>query len=372
MVILVTRTQALENIDGIIDGGRLDLDGLEPALEGGVFFDVFAVLVEGGGADALHLATAQGRLDDVGGVHRALGGAGPDDGVQLVDEQDDVFRAANLVHHGLDAFLELAAVLGAGDHQREVEGDDALFAQNFRDVALDDFLCEALDDGCLADAGLAEQHRVVLGAAAEHLDDALDLVGAADDRIHLAFFGDLGEVAAERLERRCLDLFLVAAGLIFLHAGGDAGVTLEVRIQLVQDFLPAKVDVDVEILQHARRDALALAQQAQQDVLGADVGVVQRLGFLLGKLEHFLDARGVRDVAGQFLVRSGADLFLDLEAHGLQVEAHFLEDIDGDALAKVDQAEQQVFGTHEAVVEAVGLLPRQRQHLLGARGEVVH
>ena len=207
------------------------------------------------------------------------------------------------------------------------------------------------------------------------MDDALDLVGAADDRIHLAFFGDLGEVAAERLERRCLDLLLVAAGLLFLHAGGDggvAGVALEVRIQLVQDFLPAKVDVDVEILQHARRDALALAQQAQQDVLGADVGVVQRLGFLLGKLEHFLDARGVRDVAGQFLVRAGADLFLDLEAHGLQVEAHFLEDIDGDALAKVDQAQQQVLGAHEAVVEAVGLLSRQRQHLLGARGEVVH
>ena len=37
-------------------------------------------------------------------------------------------------------------------------------------------LGEALDDGGLADAGLAEEDRVVLGAAGEDLDDALDLL----------------------------------------------------------------------------------------------------------------------------------------------------------------------------------------------------
>ena len=42
--------------------------------------------------------------------------------------------------------------------------------------AVDDHLRQALDDRGLADAGLAEQHGVVLRAAAEDLDDALDLV----------------------------------------------------------------------------------------------------------------------------------------------------------------------------------------------------
>jgi hypothetical protein len=115
---------------------------LEAALERGVLLDVFAVLVERGGADALQLAAAEGGLDDVGGVHRALGGAGADDGVQLVDEEDDVLGAADLVHHRLDALLELAAVLGAGDHQGEVEGDDLLVAQDLRHVAVGDFLGE--------------------------------------------------------------------------------------------------------------------------------------------------------------------------------------------------------------------------------------
>ena len=49
-----------------------------------------------------------------------------------------------------------------------------------------------------------------------------------------------------------------------------------------------------------------------------------------------------------------------------------LEDVDGDALAELDQAEQQVLGADVVVVEAVGFLARQREHLLGARGEIVH
>jgi hypothetical protein len=45
----------------------------------------------------------------------------------------------------------------------------------FGHVAVDDALGQALDDGGLADAGLADEDGVVLGAPAEHLDDAADL-----------------------------------------------------------------------------------------------------------------------------------------------------------------------------------------------------
>src|ERR671928_194286 len=83
-------------------------------------------------------------------------------------------------------------------------------APRLRDVAGDDALGEALDDRRLADAGLADQHGVVLRAAAEDLDDAADLLVAADDRVELALLGLLGQVAAVLLERAVLLL----AGLV--------------------------------------------------------------------------------------------------------------------------------------------------------------
>ena len=106
----------------------------------------------------------------------------------------------HLLEHRLEALFELAAVLGAGDQRAHVERDDALVLQALGHVAADDALRQPFDDGGLADAGLADQHRVVLGAAREHLDDAADLLVAADHRVELALRGELGQVAAVPLE----------------------------------------------------------------------------------------------------------------------------------------------------------------------------
>jgi hypothetical protein len=78
---------------------------------------------------------------------------------------------------------------------------EALVAQALRHLAVDHALGEALDDGGLADAGLADQHRVVLGTALQHLDGAADLVVAADDRVELAVAGALREIDGVLLQR---------------------------------------------------------------------------------------------------------------------------------------------------------------------------
>ncbi len=107
----------------------------------------------------------------------------------------------DLVHHRLDALLELAAVLGARDHQGQVQRHHALAAQQLRHVAFGHRLGQAFHDGRLAHARLAQQHRVVLGAAAEDLDHALDFLFAADHRVQLALDGQLGQVAPEGGQR---------------------------------------------------------------------------------------------------------------------------------------------------------------------------
>ena len=88
--------------------------------------------------------------------------------------------------------------------------DEALVLQALGHVALDDAPGESLDDRGLADAGLADEHRVVLRAARQHLDHAADLVVAADDRVELALARRLGEVAAVLLERLVLLLGVLA------------------------------------------------------------------------------------------------------------------------------------------------------------------
>jgi hypothetical protein len=193
--------------DRVLDGRLADHDGLEAPLERGVLLDVLLVLVERRRADRAQLAAGQHRLEQVGGVDGALRRARAHDGVQLVEEEDDrSARLGDLLEDGLQALLELTAVLRARDEGADVERVDAPLAQRLGHVAGDDALGEALGDRRLADAGLADQDRVVLRAAREDLDDAPDLVVAADDRIELALLRGGGEVPAEALERLVLVL----------------------------------------------------------------------------------------------------------------------------------------------------------------------
>ena len=199
---LVALLEAAQDRDRVADVRLADEDRLEAPLERGVGLDVLAELVERGRADGAELAAGEHRLQEVGGVHRALGCAGADDRVELVDEEDDAARRLlDLVRDGLESLLELAAVLRAGEERADVERDHAAVAERVGHVAVDDALGEALDDRGLADAGLADQDGVVLRAAREHLDHAADLLVAADDGVELLRLGLGGEVAAELLER---------------------------------------------------------------------------------------------------------------------------------------------------------------------------
>jgi hypothetical protein len=100
--------------------------------------------------------------------------------------------------------------------------------------------------------------------------------------------------------------------------------------------------------------------------------VVQRLGFLGGKGQHFFNARRVGNIPNHLLVGACADLFFDFHPDGFQVEPQFLQDVDGDALSELNEAQEQMFGTDKIMVEAVGFLARQRQHLLSAGRKIVH
>jgi hypothetical protein len=107
----------------------------------------------------------------------------------------------HLGQHRLQPFLELAAILRAGDQRAHVERQQRLVLDALGHVAVDDPEREALGDRGLADAGLADQHGIVLRAPAQHLHRAADFLVAADDRVDLALARRLGQVARVFLER---------------------------------------------------------------------------------------------------------------------------------------------------------------------------
>ena len=130
---------------------------------------------------------AKRRLEQVRCVHGAAGrGAGADHGVDLVDEQDGAGIGLELLDDLLEPLLEIAAIARAGKQRAHVEREHGGVAQHVRHLAVDDAARQPLRDRGLADAGLADEQRIVLLPPAEHLDGAADLGLAADQRVDLA------------------------------------------------------------------------------------------------------------------------------------------------------------------------------------------
>ena len=76
--------------DGVLHAGLVHDHRLESPLQGGVFFDMFAILIERGRPDTVQFSPSQQRLKQVPRIHGAIGFARTHHGVQFVYEEDDL------------------------------------------------------------------------------------------------------------------------------------------------------------------------------------------------------------------------------------------------------------------------------------------
>ena len=277
VVNFITLLESAQDGDGVLHRRLIDLYRLEAALERGVLFDVLAVLVKRGRADAVQLAAGEQRLQKIACVHAALGLARADDGVQLVDEEDDLpLRLLDLVQNGLQAFFKFATVLRARDERTHVEREDGAVLQPLGHVTAHDTLGKALGDGGLADARLADEHRVVLGFTRQDADDIADLRVAADDGVKLLAAGAPDKVGAVFLER--------VVGLLGIVRGHGSGFDLA---QLVGKAAARDAVALEQLLDVAR----SLGEDGEHQVLDGDIIVVQLLGGLFGEIQNFAGLR---------------------------------------------------------------------------------
>ena len=137
--------------------------------------------------------------------------------MDLVNEQDDVARCLYLAQQTLDPLLELTAELGARHKAGEVQQKNFLIPQTDGHLSLGNALGNALGDGGLAHTGFTDKAGVILLAAAQNLDGAVNFAVAPDDIIQLALPRLAGQVFAVGIQKLALGrLFAVfAVGLFF-------------------------------------------------------------------------------------------------------------------------------------------------------------
>ena len=238
----------------------------------------------------------------------------------------------------------------ACDQRAEVKGVQRLVLQRLRHVARNDATGQAFDDGGLADARLADQHRVVFRAPREDLDRAPDFLVASDDRVELSGPGRRRQVAPVFLEGLVAVLGVVA---------GD--VLLAVLLDGILDLAFRQAELAARRL-HV---VAAVADDADQKVLGGDEIVFHARGFRLG-FRH--DARRVHAHRQPVLPFDAGNLpekLLQPCAKHREVRVRFLEDRRQKPFGLFDQRQQQMRRRDFLMVMERGGLLRRLQGFQG-------
>src|SRR5713226_7415536 len=186
VVHFIALLQPAQNGYSVFDRRFADQYQLEPALQRGIFLDVLFVFVERGGADGAQFAARQGRLEHVGRIHGAFRRACSHQGVQLVDEEDDLtFGFGDFFQYSLQPVFKFAAEFRSRYQRRQVQGNQTLGLQHVRHIAGNDPLRQAFNNRGLPHARFADQHRVVFRAARQDLHYAANLFVAPDNWVEL-------------------------------------------------------------------------------------------------------------------------------------------------------------------------------------------
>ena len=286
VVLLVLRRDAAEDLGGLIDGGRLEGDRREAAQDRGVALVDLAHAFGRRGREQADLAAREERLEQVAdaGARHALA----EEGVDLLDDEDAlaVLLLRELVDDGLQALLDLAAELRASDERARVELVDVRRREVRGDVAVRDAIGERVHEGRLADAGLADDERVVLEAALEDLQQAPDLDVAADDGVEAA-----GASVGDEVAREAVLALVGAGGRGRGLARGGLGERADVRAE--------GAGADPEGGEDLARGAADLLCEGVQEVLDADRGRLVARRLALRATEQVEQARAhVGDAAG--------------------------------------------------------------------------
>ena len=158
--------QAAQDRNGVLDDRLVDQHRLEPALQRGVLFDVLAVFVEGGGADQCSSPRASIGLSMLPASMEPSAAPAPTTVCNSsMNSRIRPSRRLHLVSTALSRSSNSPRYFAPATSEPISRAKICLVPQPFRDVAADDALGQALDDGGLADAGVADQHRVVLRLA---------------------------------------------------------------------------------------------------------------------------------------------------------------------------------------------------------------
>ena len=206
---------------------------------------------------------------------------------------------------------------------------ESFILQRFRHVAADDAPRQTFGNRRLAHAGFADEDGIVFGATRQHLHHAADFLVATDDRINLSLTRSRRKIAPilfERLKFSCRSLISHAL----------------VAAQVCQRF-EHRIALQAVRLKNFLERRIALIHQAEQQVFGADVIILELRRLGLRGIENFFETRAQERFARSLDFVAAGQFAVEIRFEFGNGHADFFQQIGDETFRLANQRQQQMF-----------------------------
>lgn len=249
----------------------------------------------------------------------------------------------------LQALLELAPILGPGNQPRQIKCQHPAIAQTLGHLSLDDPLRQPLDHCRLADSGLSDQYRIVLGAPLQHLNRTADFLVATDDGIDIATFCPGGQILGISLQ--CLAFLL---GVRMVHPALAERVNRGTQLRFV-----------CAAGTHRLCQRVLAVKKYQQEQFGRNVRVAASLCRAVRQVQQALQVLRKTHFSGLLGdARQRINAIAQLFPQAGQVAVRLGQETSGRGILLIKQCQQYMLGRHLRMVLSQGHGLRFRQGLL--------
>ena len=268
------RLQRPQNSQGGIFPRLFHRHRTKTPFQGGILFNIFAILFPGGGSQHLQLPTAQGGLEDICSVDSPFRCTGTHNSMHFINEQNHIAVAADFRQHIPQPFLKFAPVFCSRHQAGHIQAHQPFVLQLGRHVAHGHPLGKPFGNGSFTHPRFSNQGRIILVLSAQNADDHIDFLFPSNYRLHGRCF--CNQILAELFQQPHCDRLLFPFPESIL-----------LPTQIVHRIGKQRIGADTVCPQQFSRCRMFLPSQSQQQMMGLDFPAALLPGFPGSAPENF-------------------------------------------------------------------------------------
>ncbi len=197
VMVFIPFLDVVENGQRFFSCGWFNKNLLETSFKRSIFFNRITVFVQRRCSNTLYRSSCQCRFHNIGRIHASRCTTGTNQGVYLINKNDDIWILLKFLQQCPDTFFKLSTIFCTGNNGSHIKTYQTFVKQHRRSLSPDYHLCQSFNNCAFTDTWFSNENRIILLSTPQDFDHTEHLLVSTDYRVKLVVQRCLSQIGRE-------------------------------------------------------------------------------------------------------------------------------------------------------------------------------